>query len=194
MLKLIAEKCTNILIRNQIIQETRRSIYIYGFELLISTTLCILCIILSGLFFNYIDLAITFLLFFIPVRITAGGYHAKTYKKCFFLTNFIALSVISSACYLSKINVFVIRLEINIITFISIIYIWENAPVVSGKKLLKKEQIKKNRHSAHIIVIIQSLILLLVNNCENNRVSYTAMVTTIAVAIMMNMYRKEQKE
>ena len=72
MLRVIAEKCTNIFLRHGVIQEERKRVYIYGFELLWSLAFSSLSILMLGLIFNYVPLAITFLVYFIPIRIPDG--------------------------------------------------------------------------------------------------------------------------
>ena len=79
MLSKAAEQCTEYLIKYNKITEQQKSIYKYGFELLVSTAVCIGAILVCGILGGYGKEAIIFLLSFIPIRITAGGYHAGSY-------------------------------------------------------------------------------------------------------------------
>ncbi len=82
MLSKAAEQCTEYLIKYNKITEQQKSIYKYGFELLVSTAVCIGAILVCGILGGYGKEAIIFLLSFIPIRITAGGYHAGSYGRC----------------------------------------------------------------------------------------------------------------
>lgn len=82
MLSKAAEQCTEYLIKYNKITEQQKSIYKYGFELLVSTAVCIGAILVCGIFGGYGKETIIFLLSFIPIRITAGGYHAGSYGRC----------------------------------------------------------------------------------------------------------------
>lgn len=57
-------------------------VYAYGLELLFAATLNILLIILAAFIFRRPYAWIFFLLAFIPLRVTAGGYHAGTHFRC----------------------------------------------------------------------------------------------------------------
>lgn len=57
-------------------------VYAYGLELLLAAILNILLIILVAFFFHDPYAWIFFLLAFIPLRVTAGGYHASTHFRC----------------------------------------------------------------------------------------------------------------
>lgn len=61
-------------------------IYVYGFELIISSIVeTSALIIIGGLTHKMIE-TIIFLLSFSSIRIFSGGYHAKSYLRCFIVT------------------------------------------------------------------------------------------------------------
>ena len=73
-------------------------VYRYGLEILLSSTLTSLSIIILSLFLNSFGYALLYFLITIPLRMAAGGYHANTHKKCFLLSNctYIILSLVHS--------------------------------------------------------------------------------------------------
>lgn len=188
MLRLLSGKSTEVLLRNSIISDKKKAIYIYGFELFYSTAFCIISILTLGTVFHYLDLAVTFLLYFMPVRVAAGGYHAKSYGRCFILTNSVAVICI----FFSKLlwNVSEGEIILWIIFGVSFWYIWKEAPVVTKKHPLKADRILKNRRYAHIILIVETLVLLTARLVLKNCMVYTSIVTTFAVAIMIMVVRK----
>lgn len=188
MLRLLSEKSTEILLKNGIISDKKKAIYIYGFELFYSTAFCIISILTLGIVFNYLDLAVTFLLYFMPVRVAAGGYHAKSYGRCFVLTNSVAIICISFSKLLW--NMLEREIILWIIFGVSFWYIWKQAPVVTRKHPLKTDRIQKNRRYAHIILIVETLVLLIARLVLKNCMVYTSIVTSFAVAIMIMIVRK----
>lgn len=183
MLGYIANKCTNNLLAHQIISEKERPIYHYGFELFFSTTFCIISILLLGAIFGYFPLSITFIFFFVPIRIVAGGYHASSYGKCFLLTNSIAIMcVLLSKILLQKLNSEYI---LWIMLIGCTLYIWKNAPVISKKYPQKQERIIKNKRYAKIVLLIDLLCAILFKVFLGNGVFSLITVTYCAVMIMM---------
>ncbi|MFR5631473.1 MAG: accessory gene regulator B family protein [Monoglobales bacterium] len=190
MLKKISEYCTKILVERGIIQETKARIYHYGFELFWSTFFCVICILLIGGILGWLPETISFLLYFMPIRTFAGGYHAQSYRNCFLLTNLIAVSCIA----VSKImNVLAVsKLPIVIGAWILLVYIWAEAPVRFKKHPLKAEIIKKCRSYAHRVILLEAIIFgwMYISNCN---IVYITAVTTYVVAVMLYIaVRKEE--
>ena len=87
MLNKISNLIVNVLINKKSIEEKDRPIYLYGAMLLLSTLAGILSIIIISLvFFDFITVLV-FFIFFIPLRVHAGGYHCKKYSSCFIVSN-----------------------------------------------------------------------------------------------------------
>lgn len=185
MLRLIAERCTEILLQHGTIQEDKRAIYIYGFELFWSTSFSMLSILLLGGIFGYLGQAVVFLLCFVPIRTAAGGYHAKSYGGCFLVTNFTAIFcvVVSGRLYLRS-SLWGERL-LWILLVLAFLYIWMNAPVNSAKHPLKPDRVIKNRRYARIILGIEAGAILIADIWFDHSAIYTAIVTTCVVAVMI---------
>ena len=65
------------------IAEDKIVIIRYGFEIMISSLFILLSIPLCAIIMFRLSDGIIFLLFFMPVRLFSGGYHAPTYKCTF---------------------------------------------------------------------------------------------------------------
>lgn len=74
MLNQIAQRLTECLYRHCRLDEQRRAVYIYGFELLISTMCSIICILSLSAFLPHYFSGVVFLIVFISLRLFAGGY------------------------------------------------------------------------------------------------------------------------
>lgn len=192
VLSYISNSSVQLLVRNNIIQEKESPIYRYGFELFWSTFLCVMSIIAIGEITGNLNKAICFLLYFMPIRTFAGGYHAKSYRNCFLLTNFLnAFSIVLSSVLVEYVVVKIIGLCLG---FFSLFYIWENSPVVFKAHPIKKEVARKNRHYTHRLILLE-LPIFIFQYIRTYQVFYTAAITICIVAVMMFIsINKEEKK
>jgi len=192
MLRIFSEKCTWILLKNNVIQDNQRGIYIYGFELFWSTSLCIASILSWGTLFGYLSSAAIFLLFFMPIRMAAGGYHAKSYGACFVLTNCIALLCVFASKWLWHVNESWVAFSLWLALFFSFVYIWKKAPINLGKHSTDTSRILKNRKYAHFIIIIELILTVVMQTIVNSYIPYTSIIATCAVALMIYVAKREE--
>lgn len=190
MLHYLAVKCTDILKEKDVIQNEKEKIYIYGFELLGSFVLSIVSILIWSSILGYCDAVLVFLLFFIPIRITAGGYHAKTYGSCFFWTNFIALGSVLLSLQLWKMFNNKLDIMMWMLFVIALLYIWKNAPVVSKKFPLRPEIVLRNQRYARMILVAEVIVLLGIKVWLGGSLVYVAIFATYIVAIMIGISKK----
>ena len=105
MLHSCAEYLTHTLYRHCPLSEEKRPVFVYGFELSLSTLSSILSIILLSIIFKNVYFSLLFLYIFFFLRLFSGGYHAPTYSRCFILTNAICIpsersySVVQASAY-----------------------------------------------------------------------------------------------
>lgn len=86
IINFVAENLVNRLINNQIISNEDRDIYKYGLEVFISLLTKIILLTTIAYILNItVEMTIFAATFFI-LRISAGGYHAKTFLGCFIAT------------------------------------------------------------------------------------------------------------
>lgn len=192
MLRLFAEKCTQILLRNGVIQNNQKSIYIYGFELFWSTLLCVVSILSIGGVAGYLSSAAIFLLFFMPIRMAAGGYHAKSYGMCFILTNGIAILCVVASEWFWNVNQVWVLFFLYVLLLFSFVYIWKMAPSNMGKYSADTKRILKNRKYAHSIIIIEIFLIFIMRVFIRGYDSYTSIITTYAVALMIFLVKREE--
>ena len=134
------------------------NVYKYGFELLISTALNILCILLLSIIMESILGAVFFCMAFIPLRLTAGGYHAKHHWSCILGFNliFLGFSVIHHFM-----NVEYVLIYSLITIIVSSLFIWSFAPVEAVNKPLKEAQRMMQRNKSIIIACFNLALVLL---------------------------------
>lgn len=78
MLHVIASKLADLVCRKDPFSaSSKRDVYVYGFELLISTLSSVCSVLVAALVLNRFFNGITFLLIYICFRMVCGGYHVR---------------------------------------------------------------------------------------------------------------------
>ncbi len=128
--------------------------YVYGVQLLLSTLLNILCIaLISGL--AALPFAwIPFLAGFIPMRITAGGFHAKTPLRCFFSFCGSYFIFIAIALRLPESGM---QLAILVNSIVTVLAVYLCSPIPAANKPLSDEEIPQKRM---LSIVVASVLLL----------------------------------
>ena len=86
MLNSLARRIANFILTQKSIEENMFSIYIYGIELLISSVLGVLLVVVVGLVLGRFIDSLLFLLSFIFLRKYTGGLHCNSYMACNVMT------------------------------------------------------------------------------------------------------------
>lgn len=135
-----------------IIPAERKKVYIYGYELLLSSVVGIFCLmILSGLIGKPF-IWIPYLMGFVSLRITGGGYHAKSHWGCIvsFSIVFLILYAVGNSIYQATyVNVIFALFALGMAYFL--------APVEAVNKPLKPENRRKNRRRCLAISLFNAV-------------------------------------
>lgn len=142
MLRRVAIYWTECMISDGIVERNREAIYIYGIELFLSTMGTVLSMILISILTDNFLNGILFLIVSMSLKMTANGYHAKTYLGCFLLTNGIFIF------YIYLISLYPIKGAGQVLTaffVLSVVYIYTKAPVEHPNHILTEEKRKKKK-------------------------------------------------
>lgn len=123
-----------------IIPECRKNIYIYGFELLFSSAIGIFCLAILSVLGAKPLAWIPYLIGFIPLRVTGGGYHAKTHFTCiisFSLVFLVLLTLSDTLSLVPYVHFIFACISLGITYFL--------APIEAANKPLSAEVRRKNR-------------------------------------------------
>lgn len=131
---------------NQVIPANREKEYIYGFELLISSVVGIFCLLFLSLLSGIKYAWLPYLVGFIPLRVTGGGYHAKTHFKCIFSFSAVFVALL----YLGKMLMAIRNAHLILVT-ISLITMLFFAPLEAKNKPLPNQLRQKNRSRCILI-------------------------------------------
>lgn len=155
MLLKISELLTKYLIKKNIVPYRKTEVFIYGFQLTLSTLASMFTIIFITAFIN-ITYGLIFLVFFMPIRFCAGGYHAPTYCKCFLYTNsvFVFDLLITNIVYSYNLLPYYM-----IIIVICVLYLWLNTPCLNNNNPLSESYIRKNKLNSHKILVLYFVII-----------------------------------
>ena len=116
-----------IFLNRKIIDEDMTDVYRYGLEILFSSLCTTFSILIISCLPGSLGLGILYLFLTIPLKLTAGGYHANTYKKCFLISNFTFAVLI---CVYKIISQYSIPITAwLIVLYYSAFYIFIKAPV-----------------------------------------------------------------
>lgn len=88
-----SDMVTNLFIKSSVIQEEDKDLYKYGVEQICNIILNILTTVVIGTLFGMILEILIFMFAYIPLRIYAGGFHAKTPFRCYLCS--VAITVIA---------------------------------------------------------------------------------------------------
>lgn len=191
MLNTIATLCTSILVDNGVIKEEKSAVMIYGFQLFISTASSLLSILLISLFSGNIEYGTLYLVVFMLLRVTANGFHARTYRGCFLLTNglfLLYLNILSFYPYIVPI------LFDKILLCFCLVYVWINAPVEHPNHKLSLKNRRKNKIAARIIITIDVLLVILLYSKHQFKPAYAICVSVFIVVAMMMVKSEELKK
>lgn len=102
MLNRCACLLTDKLCRRGVVEEQKRPVFIYGFELLMSTLSSMVSIFIFSLLLRAPYASLCFFVAFMGLRFFAGGYHAPTYRLCFITSNSIFVLVFGAAWLIDR--------------------------------------------------------------------------------------------
>ncbi len=156
-MKQLALNISKEFVKRDIISESDIEIYRYGLEILISSTFTSFSVLVLSCLLDSFAYGFLYLLITIPLRITAGGYHADTYQKCFICSN---LSYIT----LSLVLRFLQNHDLPpafwlILLYLSATYIFVKAPVPNTNQPLSDNAMKRNKKQLTIYLLLDCIIL-----------------------------------
>lgn len=145
----LADNIVKWMLSNQIIEEKKAVICRWGISHILDTVFNIATFLIIGILFNMPFETIIFTIGYIPLRIYAGGYHAKTPFRCWCVSNIIlavSLEIVQNAenCYIA----------FGIVSLIAVVVLITLMPVEDLHKPLDQNDRKKyKKHGAAILAV-----------------------------------------
>ncbi len=171
------------------LQEDDKDIYLFGVYQGAILLLNICTALLIGVALNMLLEIVIYLICFLPLRIIAGGYHAKTQLRCYIMSSFTTVIILLGIQFLQQ--------QESIWEFLSYIVsfgiIWRFAPVADANKpLLEKEQViyqKKVRKVLLLLTGIAALTYFLGFNIISTVIEVS--VCFLSVILLMGIYKNK---
>ena len=101
MIAELSEHITQKLVEYQAIQSEERELYRYGIQQVFNIICNLITIVVIGLLLNKVWESLIFTTAYIPLRSYAGGYHAKTPKRCYLFSCMMIIAVLLAMKILS---------------------------------------------------------------------------------------------
>lgn len=180
---------TDTLIEGKIIKIEERNLYLYCFGTLIEMTANLITTLIIGALLGKIVAALFFMLVFIPLRSTAGGYHCETAGKCYLLSMAVYLAVILTYDYVSIAPSYVCVL-MCVIDFAAIIIL---SPIASPNKPIIANEKTRNRWISIILSLIYIIVILVMLHCKSKYAFVILESFTASVVFMIVGYIKYKK-
>lgn len=157
MFRYLAEDIAFLLIKNKILDIEDRDIYVYGLEAILLNSLLLIAMFLVSLPFGAVMHFLGFVVFFIPLRMFVGGYHAKRSETCFVVS--VVIYVITLV--ITMFNPYIYRNRwLMVVTIISLVILLVWSPVINPKHPLADYQIKRNKKIAYTIIALEFALFL----------------------------------
>lgn len=183
MLNLCATSLADCLFRNYPLDENQKPVYIYGFQLFLSSAAAMVSIFVLSCLLQAVYSSFVFSTIFVSIRLFSGGYHAKTYGKCFVISN----SVFLICFFLAKITQkYLFDFICPYLVCFSLLVIAVLTPIRHKNHLLSDMTYQKNKKISRALALFESLCILIMHSFSLAP-AFTSMasVTLTAVAVMM---------
>lgn len=164
----------------------------YGFFAVLSKFIYGAICVISGFVFNRFVESIIFYISFLFVRKYAGGFHAKTELRCFFLS---ALSITISVLMISlSEKVIPVTIVVLCLSMISYIMISIYAPVPSKERPLNEEECKRYSNISKIRIMMLIAISLITYILEYKNICMSINTAVILSNFLLVAGKRKSKK
>lgn len=176
----LADNIVKWMLNNQIIEENKAVICRWGISHILDTVFNIVTFLIIGFLFKMPIETIIFTLGYIPLRIYAGGYHAKTPFRCWCLSNIIlavSLVIVQNVekCYIA----------FGILSLIAIVVLIVFMPVEDLHKPLDQNDRKKYKKRGVAILTIEICISFVFTLLHHNKISLVLSSVWVLLSVML---------
>lgn len=156
-------------------------IYIYGFELIISTIVGLASIMTISWVLADANSGLIFIILFVPLRIFTGGYHANTYSRCFVISNLAYLSVLFiKICLASFVPCTVWLCVLGMVSC----YIVIKAPLINHAQPISEYKQKRSKYIVKYILVVD-IVFVLGFAFRNKEILSMTVLSICLVAVFM---------
>lgn len=177
-----------LLIKNKIVDIQQRDIYVYGLEVILLNGSLLIVFLIASLLCGEMINFLAYFVFFLPLRLFSGGYHAEKSESCF------VLSTIMYGISIAVTKFFpLLYLNWKWITagVISVVVILVLSPMVNENNPLTKAQRKRNRIIVCVLLAVDLVVFIL--SCNFNwRIASNELVFISMNALLLILGKLKQ--
>lgn len=170
-----------------LVSEDEREIIEYGITQGFFLMINLLVFIAICGYFQIITMGIVFMLFFWPMRIYAGGYHANSRVRCIVLSIFIEVGICTIIC---KVPIGIIPILFAVIIAWCIIY--KFAPVDTEERRLNIQERVAFRKIVHKQLLTESFLLLIASFMKLQLLCKVIVTAMSLVALLLLLEKVKQ--
>lgn len=184
-MNLLATRVTNRLVKVGAVSSDSADIYIYGFEVLLSSLFSTILIILIGVLIGEFAETVAFFIVFISLRSFTGGFHANTYLLCACVTTIVYAFVMLASTYVIINNsAFLVLLPVGVISIII------RAPIRNPYKALTEAEYMRHKITSVIIFIVFIASGIIMNHRPLlSRVVFFTLISDIILMFIKTKYK-----
>lgn len=171
-----------------LMEEKDRDIYTIAITSLFFSLMTWGTLIIMGVIFKEVFGCFLFLIYHIPLRIYAGGFHQKTRVKCYIQSLIIFILLLFGSGYVYWIDKYWILLSL-----VSFAVIYCLAPVEAMNKPLNSEERKHHKTAARIILFIELTGIVIFKIFDFNSGLYYSLMSVQLVTVQLLTGYIEQK-
>ncbi len=182
-MKNISDNIADTLLQSGILQDDNVDACRYGLDIFVSSVLEIISILVISVFVGNFVETLLFFLTFVPLRIYAGGYHADTKLKCYFVSIGV-YAAFTAAIYALPQSLYT---TVNILmSMFSVVIVFAAAPVVHRNKTVNEVERMYYRKFSILICMVETLINLILTAVFPRNIYVVSLVFgQVAVTVSM---------
>lgn len=192
MLRFLSDRITNFLLSQKTIDKEMKAVYIYGIELFLSSVLCVILVVLSGLIIGRFWESLLFLLSFIFLRKYTGGLHCNSYFACTattVLTFFVSVALSEIAYYFPHSK----YIHYSIAVFIVLIILLLSPVSNPNKPILAEDRVKYKTIAMIIFCFHLGMMTLLKNYINTEIILATDFISCVYVIMGLIKNKTERR-
>jgi len=183
MIAYLSEKLSLFFVAKGIIPDEDNEVFKYIFEMFISTFVGLFTVALISFLTGMHFYALLFMLGFIPLRLIAGGYHAKNHFRCFSVFLFTFSTVLLLVKYTPLEYLYLIT---SLCMISSLLLVFLFAPSADNNKPINDiEKVKFKKKSRLVIIGYLFLVLLLILLISDTKLVFSLVLGNFTVAISL---------
>lgn len=183
MLQEVASFLTEFMYKKGAITSSKRPIFVYGFQLTLSTLCSLVSITILAAFLHSPLSALMFFIVFFWIRLFAGGFHASSYLRCFFLTNAVYLLVALMSELLVWVSSVYLVISVQILFGAVAFFL---TPIRHPNHPLSENIYLRNQKISRFLIVLYELIFPCISFFTGNLAWMSALSASLmAIAILM---------